>query len=583
MNPRPLLPYARRFLAYKAKLLGGFLAIPLSQLADIQITLVIGGALNRLQRGETEGFLRTAFLVVIAYALLHGVLRFMTRWWIVAVSRWFERDLKRDVFAKLTALSFSFHDKSRSGDVVSRITSDVENLRMFLGPGLMYAASALIVLPVSFFVLARIDLALTLCMALPLLVIAFSMKLLGPRLEKSSREVQESISDIGHRAQDAFAGIRVLKGYGREEEEARRFEALSRENMEKQVELARARGLSHSIAQGSFELTLVVILVVGGVALMRGEMLSGDLFKFIDLTIKMFWPVIALGWLAGVYPRAVTSALRVDEILGLAPDIADPPQPREPPEPRGALRFEHLHFRYPGASQPSLQGVSVAVGAGETLGIVGPTGSGKSTLLALVGRLYDTRGAVLVDGVPVEEWRLSALRALLAYVPQDGFLFSETWRENVGFGAERALDDAELEELARLACMREELARFPGGLDQLIGERGVTLSGGQRQRTAIARALARKAQILVLDDCLSAVDTQTERELLANLRRASRGRTVLIAAHRLSAVAEADRILVLGPAGLPLDQGTHEELVARTGWYRETWLRQEAREELEEL
>jgi ATP-binding cassette, subfamily B, multidrug efflux pump len=588
--------FFRRFLRHRGALLGGFLCIPLAQLGDIAITLVIGDALDRLKQGSQADFLRGVFLIVVGLAALRGVFRFLQRWWIVCVSRYVETGLKQDLFDKLTGLSFSFHNASRSGDVVSRVTSDVENIRMFLGPGLMYTVGALVMVPVSLGLLFSLNATLTATMILPLVLMGVGMKLLVPRLHRLSTAVQESLADIGHRAQENFGGIRIVKGYGREEQQTERFDASSRENMENQIRLARVRGLTAMITHGAFELTFIVILVLGGLAMIDRTLPVGDLFKFIDLTFKVFWPIIAMGWIAGMYPRALASAERVDALLATPPEITDPPSPRPLPHPAGAIELEDVTFTYPGAPKPALSDVSVSVPAGGTLGVVGPTGSGKTTLLSLLGRLFDVvpdgashngagpaGGVVRLDGIPVRELRLADLRGALGYVPQDSFLFTETWRENVGFGADEPLGDEALARLIDTACMREEIERFPDGVDQLIGERGVTLSGGQRQRTCIARALARDPRVLILDDSLSAVDTETEAELIGNLRRAGRGRTVVIAAHRLSSVAGADHIVVLDRSGRIADRGTHRELVARDGWYRRTWQRQQAQDELEEL
>jgi ATP-binding cassette subfamily B protein len=301
---------------------------------------------------------------------------------------------------------------------------------------------------------------------------------------------------------------------------------------------------------------------------------------FIDLTFKVFWPVIALGWMAGLYPRALASAERIDELLSEVPAIADPPAPRALAELHGELRFESVSFTYASGLEPALCDIDVRVPAGTLLGVVGATGAGKSTLLGLLGRLHDPQhGCVRLDGVPVTELSLSELRGALGYVPQDSFLFSEAYRDNIQFGSPRELSEAEIRALIAQACMEQEVARFPSGIDQLIGERGVTLSGGQRQRTCIARALARDPRVLVLDDCLSAVDTDTESRLLDSLRRAGEGRTLVVAAHRLSTVMRADQILVL-ERGRIAARGTHAELLQRSEWYRETWRVQQAREEL---
>jgi ATP-binding cassette subfamily B protein len=408
------------------------------------------------------------------------------------------------------------------------------------------------------------------------------MKLLVPRLHKHSTAVQESLADISHRAQETFGGIRIVKGYAAEERQAERFERASRENMGHQIELARARGLTSAITWGSQDLTFLPILLVGGLAMIDRDLPAGALFKFIDLTFKVFWPIIALGWMAGLAPRAVVSARRIEELFDTIPEIADPEQPVALGTVRGRLDLRDVGFRHEGAARAALAGVTVSVPAGSVLGVVGPTGSGKTTLLNLLARLFEPEGEIRLDGVPVQRLALSELRGALGYVPQDSFLFSETYRENVSFGAAEPLDDAILAELTELACMTEEVARFPGGFDQKIGERGVTLSGGQRQRTCIARALALDPRVLVLDDALSAVDTETEARLVENLRHAGHGRTVVVSAHRLSSVRHADQILVLREGRVEA-LGTHAELLARPGWYAETWARQQAQEELAQL
>jgi ATP-binding cassette subfamily B protein len=552
-------------------------------MGDIAITLVIGNTLDKLKQGSDTEFLAGIFWIILGLSVFKGVFRYLQRWWIVAVSRYVENEMKQELFDKLTSLSFRFHSATRSGDVVSRLTSDVENIRMFLGPGVMYTLGAVVMVPASMALLFTLNAPLALTMILPLVLMGLGMKAFTPRLHKYSEAVQESIADISHRAQENFSGIRIVKGYGREEQQIAKFEEASQTNLRNQIELGRARGLTNAVTHGANDFTFVVILVIGGLSLIDRTLAAGDLFKFIDLTFKVFWPIIALGWIAGMYPRAVASAKRIDELLAETSEIRESSSPRELGEVRGHLRLDRVSFTYTGADRPALSDVSVDVPAGSVLGIVGPTGSGKSTLLLLLGRLFDAEGTIELDGVPIRDLPLATLRGALGYVPQDSFLFSERYRDNVAFGVDGELSDARLNELVETACMTEEVATFPKGLDQLIGERGVTLSGGQRQRTCIARALARDPRVLILDDALSAVDTETESKLLENLRRAGRGRTVVIAAHRLSSVARADRILVLDKTGRVEAQGKHAELVSRPGWYRVTWRRQQAQSELSVL
>ncbi|MFO1009476.1 MAG: ABC transporter ATP-binding protein [Planctomycetota bacterium] len=578
-----LWSYFRRFLKHKRELVPGFLCIPLAQLGDVMVTIVIGNTLDQLRQGSDTEFLQGVFWTILGWAVFKGVFRYLQRWWIVAVSRYVENELKQELFEQLTRLSFRFHARSRSGDVVSRLTSDVENIRMFLGPGVMYTLGALVMVPASMALLFTLNAPLAATMALPLIVMGVGMKAFTPRLHKWSEAVQESIADLSSRAQENFSGIRVVKGYGREDQQIARFEAAAQRNKENQIQLGHARGLTNALTHAANDSTFVVILIVGGLALIDRTLAVGDLFKFIDLTFKVFWPIIALGWIAGMYPRAAASAKRIDDLLAERSEIVERAAPVELADVRGALRLVDASFTYDGAARPAFQGVTVDVPAGTVLGVVGPTGSGKSTLLLCLGRLFDAEGTLELDGVSIRDLSLDRLRGALGYVPQDSFLFSATWRENVGFGVDGELDDERLAELARVACMTNEVATFPKGWDQLIGERGVTLSGGQRQRTCIARALARDPRVLILDDALSAVDTETEAQLIENLRHAGRGRTVIIAAHRLSSVMRAERILVLGADGKVEAQGTHAELAARPGWYKDTWRRQQKSQELSVL
>lgn len=576
-----LLRFFRRFLLYKRSLALGLLCIPLAQLADVLITLLVGNALDRAQEASDAEWMKKVVILMAIYAVAHCVLRFYQRWLIVVVSRRVEVDLKRELFDKLTSLPFAFHDRSRSGDVVSRLTSDVEAVRMVLGPGSMYTLGAMVIVPISLAILFTLQPMLTLAMVLPMFAMGLTMKLLSGRLHKHSVAVQESVAQISHRAQENFGGIRIVKGYAREEQQARLFERSSAENRDNQVMLGRVRGLTHSAIHGSFDMTFAVILLVGGLAAVDRSLPVGDLFKFIDLTIKVFWPLIAIGWILGMLPRAVASAERVDELLREENPIQDGPNPLASADVRGSIEFDNVTFQYERGNSPALQGITVGVEAGQTLGIVGPTGSGKSTLLNLVGRLFEAdSGAIKLDGERVETLKLATLRGTLGYVPQDSFLFSERYDDNIRFGAARDLSDDEVDALIERVSMKDEVAEFPKGKATIVGERGVTLSGGQRQRTCIARALARNPKILVLDDCLSAVDTETERDLLGSLRTAGEGRTVLVAAHRLSSVKEADKILVLTNDGSTETVGTHEELIARAGWYRDTWEQQQRTESL---
>ncbi|HPF13883.1 MAG TPA: ABC transporter ATP-binding protein [Planctomycetota bacterium] len=556
------------------------MCIPLGQAADVAMTVTIGNAIKRAAESDNADWIGRVIWLLTGYAVAQAVFRYFQRWWIVVVSREVEVDLKQDTFEKLTGLSFEFHNRSRSGDVVSRLTSDVENVRMFLGPGLMYTVGAMVVVPISLGVLFSLNAWVTLAMIVPMTAMGWIMKALTPRIHRYSMEVQESLADISHRAQENFGGIRVVQAAGIEDAQAARFARSSERNRDNQIAMGEARGLTHASVNGAFDLTFVVILVVGGLAAIDRTLPIGDLFKFIDLTIKVFWPLIALGWIAGMYARALASAERITELMAEVPSIVDAPDAVQPRTMRGEIDFRDVSFRYHPDSPDVLQHVSVHVPAGTTLGVVGPTGSGKTTLLSLVGRLFDCEGSLSVDGVPIRDWSLASLRGHLGYVPQDSFLFSAPYEDNIRFGADEELSDEAIHEYVRRAAMEGEVRSFPHQYKQRVGERGVTLSGGQRQRTCIARALAKKPQVLILDDCLSAVDTETEKHLLESLREAGKSCTVLVAAHRLSSVAMADQILVLTADGHMEALGTHEELLAQPGWYHDTWERQQRRAQL---
>lgn len=577
-----LARFFKRFLHYKRDLALGFLAIPLAQFADVWITILIGDAIKRARTAPDAEWLPRVIGLLVIFTIGHSIFRFLQRWLLVVVSRRVEIDLKQQLFDKLTSLSFDFHNRSRSGDVVSRLTSDVENLRMFLGPGLMYTLGAGVVVPFSLFVLYQLNSTLALTMIAPMLAMGLIMKALSPRLHRHSMAVQESLAEIAHRAQENFGGIRVVKGYSREETQGERFAKSSSSNRDNQIELGRARGWTHAAINGSFDLTFATILLIGGLAAVDRTLPVGDLFKFIDLTIKVFWPLIALGWIAGMYPRAVASAKRVDQLLSEEPSIHDPEDAKVLEQVRGELRFEDVSYRYAPDLPLAVSGINVHIPAGKSLGIVGPTGSGKTTLLNLIGRLFEPEGKLSLDGVPVGELSLSSLRGSLSYVPQDSFLFSAPYEDNIRFGADEDISDERVDELIARAAMTDEVANFPDGKRQLVGERGVTLSGGQRQRTCIARALARNPRVLLLDDCLSAVDTETESHLLASLGQEGQGRTLVLSAHRLSSVAGADQILVLDRDGSQLDIGTHEQLLKSSDWYSETWYQQQRKSALVE-
>jgi len=569
----------RRYLAYffreKRGLILGTLCLIPAALLDLSLPWVVKHGIDRFGKEPLSAFLWPTIGLFLGLATAKGVFRFGMRWHLVTSSRRVEASIRNDLFRHLERLSFPFFNRTKTGDLLSRATQDVEAVRMFLGPGFMYIGDATLRIPIAVALLATAQPVLLVAMAVSLTILVVAVRRLTPGLHRDSEAVQESLGDLSQRAQETFAGARVVKAFAREEAVERAFDDVSQHYRRKSIDLIRGRALSDVFFSGAKELTLLILFGVGGFLYLSGRATAGEIYLFADYTARLYWPVFVVGWIVAMYPRARAAAKRLDEVFETKPEIADPPSPRDPGAIRGAIEFKNLTFRY-GDDRPAvLKGFSLRVAPGETVAVVGRTGSGKSTIAALLGRFFPVPdSALLVDGIDVNELPLRRLRSALGYVPQDHFLFSDTIRENVAFGLEAPVPSGVVERAVSAACLDEEIARFPEGLDTVIGERGVTLSGGQRQRVAIARALATDARILVFDDCLSAVDVSTEERLLRNLRDAARGRTALVIAHRLSTVRDADRICVLDD-GRVVEEGRHEELLARRGAYAELWRRQQ--------
>jgi ATP-binding cassette subfamily B multidrug efflux pump len=524
-----------------------------------------------IQLGTVAVFAASTVLTV----LLGGAGAFAKRYLIVAVSRRLETDLRRELFAHIQRLPRRFFDRMRTGDLMSRATADVEAARMAVGPGVMYLLDSLTRAPLAIAVMLSVNPLLTAYALLPLAGVAAGLVFLAPRLQAASRAVQDALAEVTSRAQESFAGARVVRTFAVEPREERAMERLSEAYREANLRLARVRGWTAVLLTATGWVGLAVILLVGGRQVAEGSFDRGGLLLFQSYQLMLTWPMMAFGWVFGLFQRGAAGLDRIREVLG---------EPREPeagvalPEVRGAIAFRGLTFGYGGA--PVLRDVELDVPAGSTLGIVGPTASGKSTLVSLLPRLYDPPPATLfLDGRDVRELPLAQLRAAIAFVPQEAFLFSASIRDNIAFAAPSAGDEA-LRAAVRDAHLEPDLARWPDGWDTVVGERGVTLSGGQKQRAALARALATQARVLVLDDALSAVDAETETQILASLRRYRAGRTVIVVSHRVSAVRDLDRIVCLD-RGRIVEEGSHAALVARGGAYARLVRMQELEAEIE--
>jgi len=587
---QPLSPYLRK---YRGTFLIGALCVLCNNGVWILFPIVIRNAVQALNTEVSVRTLARYALYLMAVALVKGVFQYLTRWILIGVSREIEFDLRNDLFAHLEELSYSFYQRTRTGDIMARMTNDLNAVRMLVGPGIMYTANTIVFTAVSLVFMLSISPKLTLFAFLPLPIFSIVVQYFGRQIHERFERIQAMFSDISARAQENFSGARLIRAYVQEEAEIELFERENQEYIGRSLRLVRLMGMLWPTLQTLLGVAIVIVLFVGGREVILHRINVGDFAAFNTNMVQLTWPIIALGWVINIFQRGTASLGRIANLLAEKAEITDAgvPPSGAPQAMRGDIEFRNLHFRYGRtlqaaegngelASEDTLRGVSLTIPAGTSLAIVGPTGSGKSTLVSLIPRIYDAAaGSVLIDGRPIREFPLEVLRKNIGFVPQETFLFSDTIRENIAFGAQDATD-ADIRSAAEAANIAADIESFPDGYKTLVGERGLTLSGGQKQRTAIARALIRDPQILVLDDALSSVDTQTEDRILNHLREVMQGRTTIFISHRVSTVRNADRIAVLCD-GRIVEYGTHDELIARNGYYTELHERQLLEEELE--
>ena len=536
-------------------------------------------------------------LILVLCVAIKGVLSFSARWTLIGVSRDIEFDIRNDLLKRLLILEPEFYVRNRTGELMSRATNDLNAVRMVLGPGIMYSATTIVTMIFAILVMVALSPSLTLWVLLPAPVVAVAVWFFGKTIHDLYEKIQAALATLTARVQENLAGVRVVRAYAQEEAEIRGFDEPNREYVSRNIKLIRTWSMFMPSLQALIGTSFLIVLWQGGHQLLRGQISLGALIAFNGYLTVLVWPMIALGWVTNIFQRGAASMGRLNYILTAKPNIDDRhAKVPEGTKPRGEIELRHLTFTYPttlsgagsnGSSKsngsgprPVLRDIDLKVPAGSTLAIVGPTGSGKTTLAALIARLWDApEDSVLLDGRPVREWPLTTLRQSIGFVPQDTYLFGETVGGNIAFGLPE-YDEQRVREAAEIASLHGDVQDFGKAYETMVGERGITLSGGQKQRTAIARAIVRDPRILILDDSLSAVDTQTEERILNGLRGIMHGRTTILISHRTSTVRDADQIVVLRD-GRIIERGTHDELLTRNGYYADLYQKQLLEEELE--
>lgn len=578
------------FIKYKYRFLFGILITIVAQIIRLFVPEFIGDSIALVQKflenpesntNEIFSVIFEKFLLILVVTIVAGFFTFLMRQTLIVMSRHVEFDLKNEVYKHYQVLSQSFYKRNRTGDLMNRISEDVGKVRMYVGPAVMYSINTFITFVTVIIYMYNISPKLTFYSLLPLPLLSYGIFRISSEIHKRSGEFQKNLSTLSSFAQEMFSGIRVIKAYAIEPQKLDEFGELTVDSKKKALDLAKVNSLFGPLMILLIGLSNLVVIYFGGLMYMEGSTEINDLGKIAQfmLYINMLtWPVASLGWVSSLVQEAEASQARINEFLKEQPEIKN--ENSNPSEINGKIEFQNVSFTYEDTNIEALKDISFTLRNGETLGILGKTGSGKSTVLALISRLYDTTsGEVLIDGISTKEVNLNDLRDAISVVPQDAFLFSDSIKNNIKFGKENATDE-EIEDVAKKAIVHHNIAAFKNGYDTVLGERGITLSGGQKQRVSIARALIKDAPILLLDDCLSAVDTETEEAILSNLLDYCKDKTTIIVSHRISSVKNANKIIILDD-GKIIQQGTHNQLVEIDGYYKELYLKQLSEKEID--
>ncbi|WP_036821666.1 ABC transporter ATP-binding protein [Polaribacter sp. Hel1_85] len=568
------------FSKYKWRLIIGILMTFSAKFLALKIPQIIGDSLNVVedyQNGivtnldEVEHQLLINVLIIIGVTILSGFFTFLMRQTIIVTSRLIEFDLKNEIYQQYQRLSLNFYKKNRTGDLMNRISEDVSKVRMYVGPAIMYSMNMIVLFTVGFTQMMSIDVKLTMYTLIPFPLLSISIFILSKVIHKRSTVVQEYLSKLTTFNQEFFSGINVVKSYGIEASIIKDFDKIADESKEKNIHLQKANALFFPLMILLIGISNIIVIYVGGKQYIDGEIQIGTIIEFMLYVNILTWPVAVVGWVTSMIQQAEASQARINEFLQQVPEIQNTNTTHT--ELKGNVTFKDVTFTYDDTNITALKNVNFSVKAGETIAILGKTGSGKSTIIELISRLYDTKiGTILLDEKPIKKANLNDVRSQIGFVPQDPFLFSESIEDNIKFGKEDATEE-EIIAAAKNADVHKNIIDFPNGYKTILGERGVTLSGGQKQRVSIARAIIKKPKILIFDDCLSAVDTETEEKILSNLERISKNITTFIISHRISSAKNADKIIVLDE-GKITQQGTHNQLITQEGYYKDLYEQQ---------
>ncbi|MCR8666327.1 ABC transporter ATP-binding protein/permease [Aestuariibaculum sp. M13] len=568
------------FLKYKTKLILGILITIIARIFLLytpryvrKIFVVVE---NYLDGKITEQIIKSELIEIILYivgaAIIGAILTFFMRQYIINISRYIEYDLKNEVYAQYQKLSLNFYKKNRTGDLMNRISEDVGRVRMYAGPAIMYSINTITLFIIAIIYMYNEAPLLTMYTVIPLPVLSVAIYKLSKEIHNRSTIVQQYLSKLSTYTQESFSGISVIKAYGIEPQTSKNFEVLAEESKNKQVNLAKVEAWFFPMMILLIGTSNLLVIYIGGMQYINGRIESlGTIAEFIIYVNMLTWPVATVGWVTSIVQQAEASQKRINEFLKIEPEIQNNVENHT--EITGDIVFKDVTFTYDDTNIQALKGVSFDIKKGETLAILGKTGSGKSTILDLIGRLYDINsGEITINKRSIEKHNLTDLRDSIGYVPQDAFLFSDTIKNNIKFGKENASDE-EVIEAAKNAQVHKNIVKFNNGYDTVLGERGITLSGGQKQRVSIARAIIKSPKILLFDDCLSAVDTETEEKILKTLNKITKDKTSVIVSHRVSSAKNADKIIVLDD-GKIVQQGTHETLINEDGYYKHLYLKQ---------